>query len=167
MSEIKPIEPGGVAKAIQSAVAAAFDLDRQELLSDRRGKAVAGARQMAMALTAELTGWSTPKIGSVYRRDHTTVLHALRVTAERVALDPELGAVYQALRADLRARLPTPIEPAPQERAEALVDAVEITMQGELREVFARLRAAARRNPILVIGRLQAASIDILAEAQE
>jgi hypothetical protein len=55
-----------------------FDIRLQELMSERRNQWVAEARQVAMALTVRLTKYSLPKIGNLFDRDHTTVLHAVR-----------------------------------------------------------------------------------------
>lgn len=55
-----------------------FDIRLQELMSERRNQWVAEARQVAMALTVRLTKHSLPKIGYLFDRDHTTVLHAVQ-----------------------------------------------------------------------------------------
>jgi chromosomal replication initiator protein len=53
------------------------------MLSRRRSRNIARPRQMAMALTKELTEHSLPEIGDAFGgRDHTTVLHACRKIAE-------------------------------------------------------------------------------------
>ena len=50
-----------------------------DLLSKRRNRSVARPRQIAMALSKELTNHSLPEIGDAFGgRDHTTVLHACR-----------------------------------------------------------------------------------------
>ena len=50
-----------------------------DLLSKRRNRSVARPRQLAMALSKELTNHSLPEIGDAFGgRDHTTVLHACR-----------------------------------------------------------------------------------------
>ena len=50
-----------------------------DLLSKRRNRSVARPRQIAMALSKELTNHSLPEIGEAFGgRDHTTVLHACR-----------------------------------------------------------------------------------------
>ena len=48
-------------------------------MSKRRNRSVARPRQIAMALSKELTNHSLPEIGDAFGgRDHTTVLHACR-----------------------------------------------------------------------------------------
>jgi chromosomal replication initiator protein len=54
-----------------------------DMLSKRRSRSVARPRQVAMALSKELTNQSLPEIGDAFGgRDHTTVLHACRKIAQ-------------------------------------------------------------------------------------
>ncbi|MFJ2484304.1 chromosomal replication initiator protein DnaA [Pseudomonas sp. NPDC087598] len=64
---------------IQRTVAEYYKIKISDLLSKRRSRSVARPRQVAMALSKELTNHSLPEIGDVFGgRDHTTVLHACR-----------------------------------------------------------------------------------------
>jgi chromosomal replication initiator protein len=64
---------------IQKTVADYFKIRVADLLSKRRSRSVARPRQIAMALSKELTNHSLPEIGDAFGgRDHTTVLHACR-----------------------------------------------------------------------------------------
>jgi chromosomal replication initiator protein len=79
---------------IQKTVAEYYKIRVAELLSKRRSRSIARPRQVAMALSRELTNHSLPEIGDAYGgRDHTTVLHAcgrirgLRESDQRVAED--------------------------------------------------------------------------------
>ena len=64
---------------IQKAVAEYYKMRVVDLLSRRRTRTIARPRQMAMALSKELTEHSLPEIGDAFGgRDHTTVLHACR-----------------------------------------------------------------------------------------
>ena len=76
---------------IQKTVADYFKIRVGDLLSKRRSRSIARPRQIAMALSKELTNHSLPEIGDAFGgRDHTTVLHgcrrvaALRETDKRV-----------------------------------------------------------------------------------
>jgi chromosomal replication initiator protein len=63
---------------IQSYVAGYFGLHIIEMRSQRRARAIARPRQIAMFLAGELTRHSLPTIGKHFgNRDHTTVLHAI------------------------------------------------------------------------------------------
>lgn len=64
---------------IQRTVAEYYKIKVADLLSKRRNRSVARPRQIAMALSKELTNHSLPEIGEAFGgRDHTTVLHACR-----------------------------------------------------------------------------------------
>ena len=64
---------------IQKAVAEYYKMRVSDLLSRRRTRTIARPRQMAMALSKDLTEHSLPEIGDAFGgRDHTTVLHACR-----------------------------------------------------------------------------------------
>jgi chromosomal replication initiator protein len=81
---------------IQRKTCEAFDVTLEELLSSTKAQRVALARQFAMYLARELTDESLPSIGRAFgNRNHTTVLHACRRTAKRIASDPE---AYDAVR---------------------------------------------------------------------
>lgn len=68
---------------IQRTVAEYYNIKLADLLSKRRNRTVARPRQLAMALSKELTNHSLPEIGDAFGgRDHTTVLHACRKVAE-------------------------------------------------------------------------------------
>lgn len=68
---------------IQKTVAEYYKMRVAELLSKRRTRSIARPRQMAMALSKELTNHSLPEIGDAFGgRDHTTVIHACRKIVE-------------------------------------------------------------------------------------
>ena len=87
---------------IQRAVCAHYRLDKSEMASKRRVRAIARPRHLAMFLAQGLTPRSYPEIGRrVGGRDHSTVIHAVRtVEALRVA-DSELDAEIAAIRRSL------------------------------------------------------------------
>jgi chromosomal replication initiator protein len=83
---------------IQKTVADYFKVRMSELLSERRSRSVARPRQIAMALSKELTAHSLPEIGSAFGgRDHTTVLHACKRVKELQESEPRLGEDYSNL----------------------------------------------------------------------
>ena len=68
---------------IQKTVAEYYNIRLSDLLSKRRSRSITRPRQMAMALTKELTNHSLPEIGEAFNgRDHTTVLHACKKILE-------------------------------------------------------------------------------------
>ena len=68
---------------IQKTVAEYYKMRVSDLISKRRSRSIARPRQLAMALSKELTNHSLPEIGDEFGgRDHTTVIHACRKIAE-------------------------------------------------------------------------------------
>ena len=68
---------------IQKTVAEYYKIKVADLLSRRRSRSVARPRQVAMALSKELTNHSLPEIGDAFGgRDHTTVIHGCRTIKE-------------------------------------------------------------------------------------
>jgi chromosomal replication initiator protein len=89
---------------IQEMTADAYGITRDDLLSDSRKAAFALPRQVAMYLAREHTGETLPAIGARFGgRNHTTVLHACRRIAERMATDPEAFDAVRRLTDALRA----------------------------------------------------------------
>ena len=83
---------------IQRTVAEYYKIKIADLLSKRRSRSVARPRQVAMALSKELTNHSLPEIGDAFGgRDHTTVLHACRKIAELRELDADIREDYKNL----------------------------------------------------------------------
>ncbi|HUL41421.1 MAG TPA: chromosomal replication initiator protein DnaA [Burkholderiales bacterium] len=88
---------------IQKTVADYYKIKVSEMYSKKRSRALARPRQVAMALSKELTELSLPNIGDAFGgRDHTTVLHACRKIADLKSRDAELTRDYSALIQVLR-----------------------------------------------------------------
>jgi chromosomal replication initiator protein len=88
---------------IQQRTAEAFGIPVAALVSTSRASSVAWPRQIAMYLARELTTHSLPAIGHAFGgRNHTTVLHACKRTAERIAGDPDAFEVVRRLTESLR-----------------------------------------------------------------
>ncbi|MBX9586001.1 MAG: chromosomal replication initiator protein DnaA [Gammaproteobacteria bacterium] len=80
---------------IQKIVATYYKIKVNELLSKRRNRFLARARQIAMTLAKELTTHSLPEIGDAFGgRDHTTVLHATRKIKELIATEVDIKEDY-------------------------------------------------------------------------
>jgi chromosomal replication initiator protein len=83
---------------IQKTVAEYYKIRVADLLSKRRNRSIARPRQVAMALSKELTNHSLPEIGDAFGgRDHTTVIHACRKIAELKASDARIQEDYANL----------------------------------------------------------------------
>jgi chromosomal replication initiator protein len=98
----EPTGPHPDALEIQQAVAQRLGVSMEALLSPSRAAPIAQARQIAMYLTRELTDLSLPAIAAVFnRRDHTTVMHAIRKVDRRAIEDAALSRTLEELRAHL------------------------------------------------------------------
>lgn len=83
---------------IQRTVAEYYKIKISDLMSKRRSRSVARPRQLAMALSKELTNHSLPEIGEGFGgRDHTTVLHACRKIKELRDSDADIREDYKNL----------------------------------------------------------------------
>ncbi|OEO25916.1 chromosomal replication initiation protein DnaA [Pseudomonas sp. J237] len=83
---------------IQRTAAEYYKIKISDLLSKRRSRSIARPRQVAMALSKELTNHSLPEIGDAFGgRDHTTVLHACRKIAELRESDADIREDYKNL----------------------------------------------------------------------
>tara|TARA_B110000977_G_scaffold2483_2_gene3422 strand:+ start:276 stop:1727 length:1452 start_codon:yes stop_codon:yes gene_type:complete len=83
---------------IQKTVASYYKIKIADILSKRRSRSVARPRQLAMALSKELTNHSLPEIGDAFGgRDHTTVLHACRKIKELREADRDIHDDYDNL----------------------------------------------------------------------
>ncbi len=111
LDDLYPVRPGQTGsrpaaltvEAIQEITADAFGLTREELLSPSRAARLAWPRQVAMYLAREHTGETLPAIGACFAgRNHTTVMHACRRTAQRIAADPEAFDFVRQLTERLR-----------------------------------------------------------------
>ncbi len=78
-------------QTIIDAVTRYYDIKLSDLMSKRRQKSVAVPRQVCMWLARKHTRYSLEEIGGYFGgRDHTTVLHAVRVVGVRRDQDPDV-----------------------------------------------------------------------------
>ena len=84
---------------IQETTAAAFGLERDDILARDRTPRVAFARQVAMYLARELTQEGLPALGREFGgRNHTTVLHAWKRVSELVDKPGEKRETVEGIR---------------------------------------------------------------------
>ena len=93
-SNYKPI----TVELIMKAVADHYHISIRDILGKKRSRNLARPRQIAMAITKELTNLSLPAIGDAFGgRDHTTVMHAIKTIAKLRQDEPELKQDYEKL----------------------------------------------------------------------
>lgn len=138
---------------IKREVAARMRVSPLDLDSGRRTRRVARARHLAMALARRMTTHSLPAIGRHFGgRDHTTVLHAVRLMEE------QCGHELDALESDLAVRSPAPEKPpAPAPAGETLAEAVAMEVARIEPALRHRLSATARVEIATEATRLAAA----------
>jgi chromosomal replication initiator protein len=86
------------APAILLAVARYYGVNADDLKSKSRHKQIVEPRQMAMYLLREDAHLSTPEIGRLLNRDHTTVLHGVKQIAGDIARDGPSRAAIVGIR---------------------------------------------------------------------
>lgn len=96
---------GGAAPSVGRIIRAAaglHDVPPSAVVGPSRRRTVAAARSLAMYLARRLTGRSYEAIGAACGgRDHTTVLHGVRVCGSRLARDPAFAADVERIAAGL------------------------------------------------------------------
>jgi chromosomal replication initiator protein len=98
--------------AIQGAVCSVVGISQATMLSPSRSSEVSRGRQIAMYLSRELTDLSLAEIARQFDRDHTTILHAVRVVSTRAANDADVTDTIHRARELLGAQEPIPVAPA-------------------------------------------------------
>ena len=93
------VKPRLTVDRIQRVVAAHYGLATGDMTSQRRSRDIAHPRQIAMYLAFHLTPHSLCNIGRFFgKRDHTTVLYAVRKIEGLCISDPDFGATVDLLR---------------------------------------------------------------------
>lgn len=92
-SNLHPIGSQVTLQSIINAVTAFFNVKLSDLQSKRRHKSVTGPRQVCMWFARKRTRFSLEEIGGYFGgRDHTTVMHSIRIVDERAEQDPAFAA---------------------------------------------------------------------------
>ncbi|NPB07364.1 MAG: chromosomal replication initiator protein DnaA [Aquificae bacterium] len=87
-------------------VAGYYALSTSELLSDRRSRRITEAKHIAMYLCRKLCGASLIEIARAFgRKDHTTVIHAIKKVEERKRKDRKFGHLVTFLEKQARNRI--------------------------------------------------------------
>jgi len=90
--------PNVTPDSLITAVCKIFSVEKNELMGASREKSIALARQMAMYLSKEDLDLSYPTIGKIFKRDHTTALHAWKKINQKLKEDQKLIAKLKAIR---------------------------------------------------------------------
>lgn len=126
---------------IQRSVAAHFGLTVGMLTGPRRARAIARPRQMAMYLASVKTNKSLPQIGRAFRRDHTTVMHGIRVIERLRASDAGFAAELAAISLECGNSI--------------CEESIAIDLEGIVEEISHLIRRHLQRNPASLIALLK------------
>jgi chromosomal replication initiator protein len=106
--EGEPPARGGNAPSLQAIIECVtrfYDVKLAALLSKKRHKSIAMPRQICMYLARRHTRFSLEEIGGYFGgRDHTTVMHAVKMIDEKVRADAKLQSEVQHIEQDLLGR---------------------------------------------------------------
>jgi chromosomal replication initiator protein len=90
---------------IQEIVSQRFGISMQELLGQRRSRAVVYPRHVAMYLCRKHTETSFPTIGDKFGgRDHSTVIHASKTIERKIKEDPYMQTTIEKLERTLNVK---------------------------------------------------------------
>ena len=91
-------------ETIRNFIGCQYKISLDELKSRSRKRSVAFPRQIAMYLTRKYTDISLADIGNLYNRDHSTVLHAIRVVTRDMSQNSSVKEQVAILSNKLRNR---------------------------------------------------------------
>ncbi|MBR6524280.1 MAG: chromosomal replication initiator protein DnaA [Clostridia bacterium] len=87
---------------IKSYVSDYFGITVEDLMSKKKTKEISYARQLAMYICRNLLDLSTPKVGSSFNRDHTTVLHAVDKIGKSIKIDKAVESDYSDIVSNIK-----------------------------------------------------------------
>ena len=76
----------------------------EDIKSQRKTRGIALARQISMFLIRKLTNLSLKDIGSVFERDHTTVLHSLQKVETNIEESPDFAKIIKDITSNINSR---------------------------------------------------------------
>ncbi len=88
-------------KKIKKLIAAQFNIKISLLSEANRSKDVAHARQVAMYLAKTLTDLSLPKIGQEFKKNHATVIYAIKSVEKMIEQDDAFADKIESLKLQL------------------------------------------------------------------
>ncbi len=157
---------------VVDAVADKYGVTAADIRGRRQNACHSWARQVALALCVEFTGETNATIGTMFRLDPTTVLHAVRKVAR---IEHETPAAASKL-AEARLAVETLVPGITQRRAERAVDGHRRSMRAIdadespgaehqldllLRDLRRHLVTAVRTNPAAVLAGLMRAANEV------
>ena len=90
-------------KQVVEKVAKYYDLTSKDLYGTSRVKNIKNARQIAMFLLKDQLNLSTVRIGQEFSKDHTTIMHGIKVIETALKTDFNLRQQITDLRGKINA----------------------------------------------------------------
>ena len=81
-----------------------YNLKKEELLARKRTKEIAQARQIAMFLMTELLSMPLDAIGSIFGKDHSTVIYARNKISDDMAVNKKLSIEINDMKQMLKGK---------------------------------------------------------------
>jgi chromosomal replication initiation ATPase DnaA len=101
LNDFRRVHASGRLSAISAYVAYKLGITHEQLMSKSRTQRTAFCRQVAMYICRSVSGASFPAIGEHFHRDHSSVIHAVRLIDKRINNDPTFRWTLQRIEADL------------------------------------------------------------------
>jgi len=86
---------------IINTVARYFEIRNEEIIGKKRNKEFTFPRHISMYLCRELTDNSLPQIGTVFSKDHSTVMHAIEKIHFDIDKNPETKAAVENIKKNI------------------------------------------------------------------
>lgn len=91
-------------ETIRSFIGNQFNVSVDQLKSRSRKRSIAFPRQVGMYMTRKFTDQSLADIGEIYKRDHSTVLHAIKVVTREMAAKTSVNEQIELLSKKLQGK---------------------------------------------------------------
>lgn len=75
-----------------------YNVSKEDLLSSKRNKNIAQARHVAIYLIREIIKMSTPSIGTIFNRDHTTIMSSIEAVTKKISNDQMFAVDIKELK---------------------------------------------------------------------
>jgi DnaA-like protein len=98
------ITRGLILYAIVRTIEKSYGVEHGALADSVRTARIVEPRQLAYYLLKEIGEASAPKIGQILKRDHTTILHGINRTQERMRKDEAFAARVATISEQIRCR---------------------------------------------------------------
>jgi chromosomal replication initiator protein len=102
VASVVGVEQVRSAEMVCDLVSSQFNVSLSEMRSKSRKKAVTFPRQVAMYLARKYTDSSLVDIGKVLHRDHSTVLHSIKVVSSKMVSDGSVSAQLDLLSSKVK-----------------------------------------------------------------